>query len=54
VTAAARSLGEIAIGYRRAARTGDAGSAYGVVLNPNKSDAVTFSDGDRAIVLASD
>ena len=30
----------------------DAGKAYGVVVNPDKSAAVTFAEGDRLVVLA--
>ncbi len=49
---AARRRGETAIGYRLAAHAQDAARAYGVVINPDKSKEVTFSPGDRVIVLA--
>lgn len=52
VTEAARRRGEVAIGYRLKAESGDAAKAYGVRVNPNKSERVTFSDGDRIAVLA--
>jgi voltage-gated potassium channel Kch len=54
VVEAARRRGEIAIGYRLEAQGKDASKAYGVVVNPPKSDKVTFSDVDRIIVLAED
>jgi voltage-gated potassium channel Kch len=54
VVESARRRGEIAIGYRRRALIEDATQAYGVVLNPPKSAAVTFEAGDRVIVLAED
>ena len=52
VQAAARGRGEIALGYRSAARSGDAAAAYGVVLNPGRDARITFAGGDRVIVLA--
>lgn len=48
----ARRRGEVALGYKQAALAGDAGRAYGVVVNPDKAEPVTFSDADRVIVLA--
>ena len=51
---AARRRGEVAIGYRRRALEEDASQAYGVMLNPRKSTALTFADGDRIIVIAED
>ena len=51
---AARLRGETAIGYRRR-REGDAGDGRnlgGVVVNPNKAEAVEFAPEDRIIVLA--
>ncbi len=44
--------GEIALGYRLKALASQADQAYGVVVNPDKSKPVTFSAGDRIIVLA--
>lgn len=52
VTAAARQRGQVAIGYRLRAQASDAARAYGVVVNPDKSRPVTFSDADRIIVVA--
>ena len=49
---ATRLRGESALGYRLQTQANDAGKAYGVVINPAKSDAATFSDSDRIIVLA--
>jgi voltage-gated potassium channel Kch len=43
---------EVAIGYRRARLANDAAAGYGVVINPDKADLVTFSEGDRIVVLA--
>ena len=50
----ARRRGHTALGYRLAAHSGDAARAYGVVINPRKSDPVTFGPGDKVIVLAED
>ncbi|HXW01296.1 MAG TPA: potassium transporter TrkA, partial [Anaerolineae bacterium] len=52
VVEAARQRGETAIGYRLRALAGDAAQAYGVKINPVKSQLITFSAGDRIIVLA--
>jgi voltage-gated potassium channel Kch len=52
VVDAARQRGEVALGYHLQAYASDAGKAYGVVLNPNKSEPVSFMDKDRIIVLA--
>lgn len=52
VTEAARRRGEVAIGYRHAAQGKEAAKAYGVVVNPKKSERVTFAAGDQVIVLA--
>ncbi len=52
ITEAARQRGEVAFGYRLHAQAKDADKAYGVVVNPDKSKEVTFSDWDRIIVLA--
>ena len=43
--------GETAIGYRVSAKSGEP-PHYGVVLNPDRSQAVTFTPGDSVIVLA--
>jgi voltage-gated potassium channel Kch len=52
VVEAARQRNEVALGYRLAKDAKDAAKAYGVVVNPNKSDMITFSEWDRIIVLA--
>ncbi|MBC7264056.1 MAG: potassium transporter TrkA [Chloroflexi bacterium] len=52
VVEAARRRSEVALGYWLHAHANDAAKAYGVVLNPDKSAPVTFSEGDRIIVLA--
>ncbi len=44
--------GEIAIGYREAASSADAGRSYGVVINPPKSRSIVFAPADKVIVLA--
>ncbi|HLB49529.1 MAG TPA: hypothetical protein VJL59_21155 [Anaerolineales bacterium] len=52
VVEAARRRGEVALGYRLKAQETDVDQAYGVKVNPKKSESVTFSEGDRIIVLA--
>ncbi len=52
VVEAARQRGEVAIGYRLHQHAAVAAKAYGVVVNPNKSEKVTFAAGDKLIVLA--
>lgn len=54
VMEAARRRGETAIGYRLERHAGDAEGAYGVRVNPPKSDRVAFHPDDRIIVLAED
>jgi voltage-gated potassium channel Kch len=54
VVEAARRRGETAIGYRLQALVDDQSRAFGVVVNPRKSAPVTFSEGDRVIVVAED
>ncbi len=54
VVEAARRRGEIAIGYRIAARAEDASAAYGVSVNPAKAASATFATADRIVVLAED
>jgi ion channel POLLUX/CASTOR len=56
LTEACRRRGEIAIGYVRKRDSGepDARNMGGVVVNPRKSEAVSFSEGDRLIVIARD
>lgn len=49
---AAKRRDEVAIGYRLSGRKND--SAYGVRVNPKKSEMITFSELDKVIVLAED
>lgn len=52
VVESARRRNEVAIGYRQLAAVKDATRGYGVVVNPSKSQTVTFTDEDKVIVLA--
>ena len=52
VIEAARRRGEVAIGYRLQAQAYQSEQAFGVKLNPRKSQLVTFAKEDRVIVLA--
>ena len=52
VVEAARSRGEVAMGYRITSQANDAGASWGVHVNPDKEQAITFADWDRIIVLA--
>jgi voltage-gated potassium channel Kch len=52
VVEAARQRGEVAFGYRLRTLADDPSRAHGVVINPRKSQAVTFGPRDRIIVLA--
>lgn len=54
VLESARRRGETAIGYRIARQAHDAKHAYGVRLNPLKTDTIMFAPDDRIIVLAED
>lgn len=54
VLEAARRRGETAIGYRIAEHAHSSSQAYGVRVNPEKGDQITFAKGDRIIVLAED
>jgi voltage-gated potassium channel Kch len=54
VTEAARRRGETALGYRLERHANDSSRAYGVRVNPPKSEPVTFHPEDRIIVLAED
>ena len=49
---AAQARGETAIGYRTAGEAADSARSYGVYTNPKKSSLITFSPGDKIIVLA--
>jgi voltage-gated potassium channel Kch len=52
VVESARRRNEIAIGYRVDSFGHDAGRSYGVVVNPAKSQAVTFTEADQIVVIA--
>ncbi len=49
---AARRRGEVAMGYRKMKDASDAAKAYGIHLNPDKSQKVEWEAGDKVIVLA--
>lgn len=52
VVESARRQDEVALGYRLHGLAAEADKHYGVVVNPDKSDLVTFGERDRIIVLA--
>ena len=52
VAAAAAQRHETAIGYRLMRESGDPAKAYGVHVNPKKSEKVTFAPEDKVIVFA--
>lgn len=52
ITEAARSRNEVAIGYRIRALSKQKEKAYGVRVNPPKSEQITLCDADKIIVLA--
>ena len=54
VVESARRRGEVAFGYRNANESKNASQSYGVVVNPDKSQPVTFGEKDRIILLAED
>jgi voltage-gated potassium channel Kch len=54
VLESARRKGEVAIGYKLARYGNEASRTYGIVVNPDKSDMVTFAADDKIIVLAED
>ena len=54
VVEAARRRNEVAIGYRVGAHSNDAAKAYGVTVNPKKSETIALGPNDRVIVLAED
>jgi voltage-gated potassium channel Kch len=45
---------ETAIGYRKLAYEHDADKAYGVIVNPKKSEKIIFEEKDKLIVIAED
>jgi ion channel POLLUX/CASTOR len=54
VLEAARRRGETAIGYRIDEHARSSAHAYGVTVNPTKTEKRTFAPGDKIIVLAED
>ncbi|MEA2162058.1 MAG: hypothetical protein QOK37_185 [Thermoanaerobaculia bacterium] len=50
----ARRRGEVAIGYRITKDAHNADEQYGIVVNPAKSEMITFAEDDRVIVVAED
>lgn len=51
---AAANRDETAIGYRIQSLAQNSSKAYGVVINPSKSNEITFAADDRIVVLAED
>ena len=54
VVESARRRGHIAIGYRIGAESQNADKAYGIRLNPDKSESITFTQEDSVIVISED
>jgi hypothetical protein len=54
VVESAALKGEIAIGYRRNEYSHNPEKVYGVVVNPDKSQVITFTEKDKVIVIAED
>mgnify|MGYP003382350562 CR=1 FL=1 len=54
VAEAAARRNETALGYRILAHAEDAAREYGVVINPRKGEAITFTARDKIVVLAED
>jgi hypothetical protein len=52
VLESAARLGESAIGYRISSLSGDSEAAFGVKINPKKSEKLNFKEEDFIIVLA--
>ena len=52
LVAAAASHGETAIGYRIVAKANKSDEGFGVKINPDKAEPVTFAPEDKLIVLA--
>ena len=54
VLESAKRQGQIAIGYRIMSKQFEKDLSYGVVVNPVKTNKVTFSPGDKIIVFSED
>jgi hypothetical protein len=52
VVEAARRRDEVAVGYRVKSEANNPQEWYGLHLNPDKSQQITFSQGDKVIVLS--
>jgi hypothetical protein len=52
VVEAARRRNEVAVGYRVKSEAGNPQKSYGLHLNPDKSQRIIFTEGDRMILLA--
>jgi voltage-gated potassium channel Kch len=52
VVNAAIQRNETVVGYRLSAEANDPAKAFGILINPAKSDMITFAFGDKIIVLA--
>jgi hypothetical protein len=54
VVESARRRGQIAFGYRLLGQANDPNKNYGVAMNPDKAEQVTFGSDDKLIVIAED
>ena len=54
VAEAAARRNEVALGYRILAQAEDAAREYGVVINPRKTETLTYTARDKIVVLAED
>lgn len=54
VLESAAQKGQVAIGYRKQAFAHEVDKAYGVVVNPTKSDKITFTENDKIVLIAED
>lgn len=54
VLESAKRKGQTAIGYRVTSLAHDSSRTYGIVVNPMKSDRLSFTEKDKVIVLAED
>lgn len=54
VIEAACSKNQVAIGYRLNEHSDNPGKNFGIILNPKKEDMVSFTDGDKVVVISED
>lgn len=54
ITKLASEFNQVALGYRKMSLSNDSEANYGIIINPNKSDEISFSKEDMLIVLAED